>query len=50
MAPLDLVGSDERNFFDNLFRTRGDLRLAASQRGIGKRKVAGDRGSVTIVL
>jgi len=50
MAALDLVGSDERNVFDDLFRTGGDLGLAARERGIGEREVAGDRGSITVML
>ena len=50
MAALDLVSGDERNVFDNLFRTSGDFGLPARKRGIGERQVAGDCGAVTVML
>jgi hypothetical protein len=50
MAALDLVSGDERNVFDNLFRTSGDFGLPARKRGIGERQVSGDCGAITVML
>jgi hypothetical protein len=49
MAPLDLAG-DQWNLFDWLGLGRGFGGAAAGERRIGKRKIAGDCSSVTVVL